>query len=142
MRDASSKLSKGRHFLRMQQTCLRRLQLAQGFFGGIPRGADFRFRPLAFSDVAVDQHKAAAGYGIAARFDHLSVRSRARKQRWAVEVAKTPIQFLLDTIEGAEFATLGEHPNVLNIREALAQQRIGQIENVLKVAVPGNEPWF
>src|SRR5215468_10110683 len=81
MRDACGDLPERRHFLRMDQTGLRHLQVAQGFFGGVPRCTNGFFGLLPCGDVGIDQHDAATGYRIPTYLDDASVRAGALEEQ-------------------------------------------------------------
>ena len=84
--DAGGQLAERGHLLGLDQTGLRRLQVAQGRLGGVARRADLGLRPLALGDVAVDQHEAAVRHRVAPHFDDPAVRPGALEAQFLVGV--------------------------------------------------------
>ena len=137
--DPGGQLAERGHLLGLDQIGLRRLQVAIGGFGGVAGRADLGLRPLALGDVAVDQHEAAIGHRVAANLDDPAIWSRALEAQFLVGVFEAAAEFRLDVV-GAELAAFGEDAEVVGIARALGQKRVGQVEQLLEIAVPRGQP--
>jgi hypothetical protein len=138
--NAGSELTQGSHLLRVQQARLRRLQFAQCPLGGIACSADLLLGALALGHVAIDHHKAAARYRIAAHLDDPAVGPGMFEAQLLADLLEAAAQFRLDV--GAEFAALREEADVVRIARTRPQQCLGQIEDALEILVPGGQPQF
>ena len=123
----------------MNQVGLRRPQLAQRGFGGVPRRADLLLRTLTLGDVAVDQDKAAARHGIAPDLDDPPVRARPLEAHFPLRIFNVAAHLRLK-IGRAIFAAIGEIAEVLRKARPTAEEGVRQIEHLLKITVPRGKP--
>jgi len=126
VRDAGGQLPERSHLLCMDQTCLRRLQLAQCLLGRVPRKANGFLSALALRDVGVDQHKAATGHGISAHFDDATVGAGALEAHFAAGVfdGAAQLRFEISRI----LAALGKIAEIIGEAWPLGEEGVGVIE--------------
>src|SRR4051794_41656794 len=73
MRNTGGQLTERGHLLRLDQIGLRGLQVAISGFGGVAGGADIRLAPLAFGDIAINQHDTAVRHWVMSDLYHGAV---------------------------------------------------------------------
>src|SRR3954453_10450599 len=125
----------------MDQACLRGLQLAKSSLGCVARRPNLSFGPLPFGDVAVDQHKAAAGHRVVSHLDYAPVWTGTLDRPLPSDILGNAVPFGLD-IDGAELAALGKITEILLIAAPFRQQLIGYVKDFLKVVIPGGKSQF
>ena len=139
VRDARGELAERGHLLRLDQVGLRGLQVTIRRLRRVARGADLRLAAFALGDVGEDQHEAAVRHRVATDLDHPAIRPRALI---AVGLAGRGDQLsdLLRRLDTrAEVATRGEEAEVFLIGAMLFEQVVGQVEDLLELAVPRDQ---
>jgi hypothetical protein len=92
---------------------------------------------FALRDVGIDQNEAAARHRITARLDDAAIGSRPFETQFLVGVLEAPAQFGFEV--GRVLAALGEIAEILDMARPLGEESIGQVEDCLEIAVPGNK---
>ena len=121
--------------LRLDQVRLGGLQFAVsgidragGFLGSVACGRYFGFGALAFGDVRIDQHEAAACHRVVADFQHAPVGPRALIDRWVGRWWRPALRICSSaSTPGAEVAALGEKAEMLLVSVVLFEQIIGEV---------------
>ena len=138
MRDPGGELAQGGHLLGLDQVRLRRLQLSERVLGSVARDTDLFLRALPLGDVAVDRDEAAARHRVDADFENAPIGAHPLDALTLADHLFITRPFGLE-IDGAELAALNEKSDPVAIGAGLREQRIWDIEDFLKVAVPGDE---
>jgi hypothetical protein len=137
--DPGGQLPKSSHLLRVEQARLRHLQIAQSRFGRVARGADLRFGALPLGHVAIDQYESTPRDRIVAHLDDAAIKTRALSRPWAADIFGVAPLFGLE-IDRAELAALDEVADILGPARPPGQKRVGQVEQLLEIPVPGSKP--
>ena len=135
MRNARGELAERSEFFGLDQAILGRLQLAQGFFGRVPRQANCFLGALALGDVGIDHHEATACDGIAAHLDDAAVRARTLQPQFAGRIIQGGAQLRFE-IGREVFASFRKIVEILDIARPTRQEGVGEIEQLLEIAIP------
>jgi len=138
--DPGGQLAQRGHLFGLDQPCPGRFQVVVSGFGGVPCGVDFGLRPLALGDVAVDQHKTAAGHRVVAYFEHPAVRPRALERVVPTGILGVAAKLGLRVGRCAELAALRQISHEVGVGVWLDEERIRQVEDLDEIAVPGGQP--
>src|SRR5215475_10016764 len=113
MRDAGGELAERGKLLGLDQAVLRRLQLAQGPFGRVPRRLNFRLGALALRDIGIDHYEAAVWHRVASHFYNAAIRPRTFQAHLLSSVVNGAAQLLFEI--GRVFTTLSKIAEVVCI---------------------------
>src|ERR1700730_2725202 len=138
MRDAGGQLAECSHFLRLDQTGLCRLQIAQRRLGRVSRCANRLLGMLSLGDVAVDKHEAATGHRIAAHLDDPTVWPRPFEAHFAAGIFEGAAQLRFEI--GRVLAAVSEIAEILGPARPPREEGVRQLEHLLEIAVPGGKP--
>src|SRR5437763_2744422 len=105
-----------------------------GSLGCIPCGPDLGLAPFALSDVAINENETAVWHGIAANFDHTTIWSNALCLL-LFRIFEAALEFYFDVIL-PKFSSFREDAEVIGIARALRQDRTGEVQHFLKIAIP------
>ncbi len=139
MSDAGGQLAERGHLLGLDQARLRGLQLAERPLGGVAGGMDLGLGALALGDVAVDQHKAADRHRVVPHLDDPPIGAGALGRPLGADDFGQPAHFRLD-IDRTVLAMRGKITDILGKVRTLGQHLVGQVEDLLEIAVPRGEP--
>src|SRR6516162_8913010 len=121
------------------QACLRHLQFAQCLLGGVPGCANSFLGTLALGDVAVDHYEAAACDRVAAHLDDATVRAGPFEAHLPAGLFDGAAQLRFE-ISRDVLAAAGEIAEKLGEARPPREEGVGQLEHLLKIAVPRGEP--
>src|SRR6478672_6320976 len=98
MCNACGELTEGSHFLCLDQTGLRCLEVAIGSFSSVASGADLGLRTRAVCNVAVNENKATIRHRVSTNFDHTAIGPYALRAKLLIGVFKTPVNLCINIV--------------------------------------------
>ena len=139
MRNAGGELTQRRHLLRLDQVGLGDLQLTQCRFRFVASDTQSLLGALPFGDVGVDDDEAAVPDRVMTHVDDAAVGARALESIRLADRHGQPSDLFVGVGIRAVFASGRQTANVIGERQPHAHRLVGQVENFLKIAVPGGK---